>query len=96
MRAAGQRAGRSSPELSAAQAFVYYRTYARWLEHDHRREEWSESVERYFDFFSARFARSADVPDAVWTRAFDHVHAMSVFGSPAAPSFGCAGGACED
>jgi ribonucleoside-diphosphate reductase alpha chain len=79
MRAAGQRAGRSSPELSAAQAFVYYRTYARWLEDEHRREEWSESVERYFDFFSARFAGA--VPDAVWTRAFEHVHAMAVMPS---------------
>lgn len=58
---------------------MYYRTYARWLEDEHRREEWSESVERYFDFFAARFAEA--VPDEVWTRAFEHVHAMQVMPS---------------
>ena len=30
--------------------FVYLRTYARWLEHENRRETWIETVGRYIDF----------------------------------------------
>ena len=30
--------------------FVYYRTYARWIESENRRETWIETVDRYIDF----------------------------------------------
>ncbi len=30
--------------------FVYYRTYARWIEKEGRRETWIETVQRYVDF----------------------------------------------
>ena len=30
--------------------FVYYRTYARWIEEEGRRETWIETVDRYLDF----------------------------------------------
>ena len=30
--------------------FVYYRTYARWIERERRRERWPETVDRYVDF----------------------------------------------
>ncbi|MBI3305998.1 ribonucleoside-triphosphate reductase [Candidatus Nomurabacteria bacterium] len=30
--------------------FVYYRTYARWIPHEGRRETWVETVDRYMDF----------------------------------------------
>ncbi|HLB40578.1 MAG TPA: ATP cone domain-containing protein, partial [Candidatus Babeliales bacterium] len=30
--------------------FVYYRTYARWIETEGRRETWIEAVDRYLDF----------------------------------------------
>ncbi len=30
--------------------FVYYRTYARWLENERRRETWLETVDRYISF----------------------------------------------
>ncbi len=30
--------------------FVYYRTYARWIETEKRRETWIETVDRYVDF----------------------------------------------
>lgn len=30
--------------------FVYYRTYARWIEEDGRRETWIETVDRYINF----------------------------------------------
>jgi ribonucleotide reductase alpha subunit len=30
--------------------FVYYRTYAKWIEEEGRRETWIETVDRYIDF----------------------------------------------
>jgi ribonucleoside-triphosphate reductase (thioredoxin) len=30
--------------------FIYYRTYARWIEHEGRRETWIETIDRYIDF----------------------------------------------
>ncbi len=30
--------------------FVYYRTYARWIEEESRRETWIETINRYMDF----------------------------------------------
>lgn len=30
--------------------FVYYRTYARWIENERRRETWIETVDRYINF----------------------------------------------
>jgi ribonucleoside-triphosphate reductase len=34
--------------------FIHLSRYARWLESEGRRETWSETVNRYFDFFRAR------------------------------------------
>jgi len=34
---------------------VYVRTYARWLEHEKRREKWPETVNRYRNYFLDRF-----------------------------------------
>jgi len=33
------------------QHFIYVSRYSRWLETENRRETWSETVKRYFDFF---------------------------------------------
>lgn len=33
------------------QSFIYKSRYARWLDDKNRREEWDETVERYFSFF---------------------------------------------
>jgi ribonucleoside-triphosphate reductase len=30
--------------------FVYYRTYSRWIDREHRRETWIETVDRYMSF----------------------------------------------
>jgi ribonucleoside-triphosphate reductase len=30
--------------------FVYYRTYARWIDEENRRETWIETIDRYVDF----------------------------------------------
>lgn len=33
------------------QEFIYKRTYSRWLDSEHRRETWQETVDRYASFF---------------------------------------------
>lgn len=33
-----------------ASKFVYYRTYSKWVEEENRRENWTETVERYVEF----------------------------------------------
>lgn len=35
---------------NALAEFIYYRTYSRWIEEEHRRETWVESVDRYLGF----------------------------------------------
>ena len=47
-----------SPFPNLLSAFVYTRTYARWMEELARRETWPETVERYVDFVF----RGRDVP----------------------------------
>ena len=41
-------------KMSPYQEFIYKRTYARWLEDKGRREDWNETVERYYNFFKQR------------------------------------------
>ena len=36
---------------SQYQEFIYKSRYSRWIESENRREEWPETVKRYFDFF---------------------------------------------
>jgi len=36
---------------SQYQEFIYKSRYSRWIETENRREEWPETVKRYFDFF---------------------------------------------
>ena len=33
------------------QSFIHLSRYARWRYDDERREKWSETIGRYFDFF---------------------------------------------
>ena len=33
------------------QQFIHLSRYSRWLEDEGRRETWSETIERYFNFF---------------------------------------------
>ena len=40
--------------MTPYEMFIYKRTYARYLSDENRREEWGESVGRYFDFFTPR------------------------------------------
>ena len=34
------------------QSFIHKSRYARWLDEEGRREDWSETVDRYFDYMS--------------------------------------------
>lgn len=40
--------------------FVYLRTYARWIEHEQRRETWVETVGRYIDFMRENLKDALD------------------------------------
>ena len=37
--------------MNEYQKFIHLSRYARWIEAENRRETWSETVKRYFDFF---------------------------------------------
>jgi len=43
---------------SLYQQFIHLSRYSRWLEKEHRRETWTETVKRYFDFFENHLAES--------------------------------------
>ena len=65
--------------MSAAQEFVFYRTYARWREDLGRRETWQESVDRYFKFMKDHFGDK--VPAKVFERCHENVLSMGVMPS---------------
>lgn len=43
---------------SLYQQFIHLSRYSRWLEKEHRRETWTETVKRYFDFFENHLAET--------------------------------------
>lgn len=43
---------------SLYQQFIHLSRYSRWLEKEHRRETWTETVKRYFDFFETHLAET--------------------------------------
>jgi len=66
-------------KMGPAQEFVYVRSYARWLEDLKRRENWTETVDRYFSFFKSKFGDK--VPKKVWDKCYDNVLRMKVMPS---------------
>jgi ribonucleoside-diphosphate reductase alpha chain len=42
---------------TAYEQFIYKSRYSRWLPEENRREEWEETVARYFDFFDKRLKK---------------------------------------
>ena len=50
--------------------FVYYRTYARWIEHEQRRETWKETVNRYVNFMRENLG------DKLTEEEYKETHAM--------------------
>lgn len=43
-------------EFSPYQTYIYKSRYSRWLEDEKRREDWPETVQRYVDYFSQKYA----------------------------------------
>ncbi len=43
--------------------FVFYRTYARWIEEEGRRETWIETVDRYMAFMKSKLGAKLSVKD---------------------------------
>ena len=77
--------------MSAAQEFVFTRTYARWIEELKRRETWPEAVDRYFAFMQKHF--SDNVPAKVWTESKKQVLSMGTM--PSMRALAAAGPALE-
>ena len=44
------------------QSFIHKSRYARWLDEEGRREDWSETVDRYFDYMSRWIEEKHGVP----------------------------------
>jgi len=42
-----------SHDMTLYEEFIHLSRYSRWLENEHRRETWEETVERYFKFFES-------------------------------------------
>ena len=60
--------------------FVFYRTYARWLEDKGRRETFSEAVDRYISFLR-EISVDKNVPEKVFKKIHKHMTNLSVVGS---------------
>ncbi|MEK7459656.1 MAG: ATP cone domain-containing protein [Patescibacteria group bacterium] len=43
--------------------FVYYRTYARWIDEENRRETWIETIDRYMDFMRENLGTKLSIPE---------------------------------
>lgn len=55
-------------KLSPYQSYIHASRYARWDEMKKRRENWTETVERYINFFSKRFPEiypSKEISEAI-------------------------------
>lgn len=57
--------------------FIHLSRYSRWLDDKNRRETWEETVQRYIDFFSAKFPELASEIGAL----FDPIYNLSVMPS---------------
>jgi ribonucleoside-diphosphate reductase alpha chain len=64
---------------NAASQFIFYRTYARWLEDENRREDWDETVDRYLEFFDAKSKNK--IPQKIRQQLEEHIRKMSVMPS---------------
>lgn len=69
----------STTKMSPLQEFVFYRTYSRWLPEQERRETWSESVDRYCNYFEGRF--SDKVPPKVFKKIRANIKSMKTMPS---------------
>lgn len=51
--------------------FVYYRTYAKWIENEQRRETWIETVDRYMSFMRENLGEK--LQDAEYTEVREYI-----------------------
>lgn len=65
--------------LTPSQAFTFIRTYSRWNDALQRRETWDETVDRYLNFFKAKFGDK--VPKSVWDRCDTRMRKMDTMPS---------------
>lgn len=77
--------------------FVFYRTYARWIEEEGRRETWIETVDRYMAFMKKNLGSKLSAKDAKRVReailkqeAMPSMRLLQFAGPPAARSNVCA------
>jgi ribonucleoside-diphosphate reductase alpha chain len=52
--------GYNMVEMTDYQKYIHKSRYARWLETENRRENWEETVKRYFDFFEKHLKEKFD------------------------------------
>lgn len=60
------------------QQYIATSRYARWLEHENRRETWEETVDRYFDYFSSI---SSEITPKIREELQTAVHSLDVMPS---------------
>lgn len=77
--------------MTPLQKFVFYRTYSRWQDNKNRRETWDEAVDRYYDYFKAKFGDK--VPEKVFRLARQNTIKMGVM--PSMRAFWTAGPALD-
>ena len=65
------------------QTFIHQSKYARWLDEKGRRETWSETVQRYFDFLNNHLSTSFDftMPRSLLTELTDAVTNLEIMPS---------------
>jgi hypothetical protein len=55
--------------------FIYKRTYSRWRENDKRREDWSETIERFLSFL---ISERKDIPEKTIAKTRKYLLEFSV------------------
>lgn len=64
---------------TAANKFVYYRTYSKWRNTIHRREHWPETVQRYINFLSEE--RGDKIPKKILSEIHENILDMETMPS---------------
>lgn len=79
------------------QQFIYTSRYARWLPEENRRENWEETVDRYINFFKAKWSKDEEdhglIGADTWDELEDAILNLEVM--PSMRALMCAGPALE-
>lgn len=73
----------TSPFPSYYEEFIYKSRYSRWIEEEKRREDWSETVNRYLNFISDHLKEKHNftIADDLRTRLFNFIFDLKVMPS---------------